>query len=561
MGRKNQSLDSLGVCRPLKRREALVLKSQSHSGTKSTLERQTNMMRIITNLFLVTAIAFSTAYLCAQEILIPDPALNAVIREALQKPVGSLTEQDMLGLTVLNAPNRNISSTVGLEAARNLNTLLLFSNHLTDFSLPTLTNLVALNLSGNALTHVDLPADLGTLRFLDVGGNQLVRLTLPRGLTNLVDLTLNGNQLTNVTLPQDMTRLTSLTLDGNPLTSLVLSEQEAGNLPEPIRTLQGLGIPVFEYPLSVKLKKQIKLEGGAFRFGITGPPGFYNVRSSSNLTSWNELDVVNNALGSVFFLDAADHPSPQVFYSAQLLQDPPAEMVFVPANTFVLGSPTNEVGHRADESPLTVVRLSRGFWISKFLVTQGNYLAVTGSNPSQFPGDLNRPVESVSWFAASNYCALLTQQDFAAGRIPAGTHYRLPTEAEWECAARAGSTTRFYYGDDPNLTNLINHAWLGANSGFTTRPVGKKLPNAWGLYDMEGNVWEWCLDWYGTYPGGVVTDPSGPISSAQGFKVVRGGAWEASELDCRSARRSIEGASPFISDYIIGFRVVLVMDL
>jgi formylglycine-generating enzyme required for sulfatase activity len=272
------------------------------------------------------------------------------------------------------------------------------------------------------------------------------------------------------------------------------------------------------------------------------------------------LDVVNNPLGSVLFLDAATNLSPQKFYSAQLLPTPPANMVFVRANTFLLGSPTNEVGREADEGPQTLVTLSHGFWIGKFEVTQAEYFAVTGDNPNSFPGDPNRPVESVSFFAASNYCVLRTAQDLATGRIPPGSHYRLPTEAEWECAARAGNTNRFYYGDDPNLTSLTEYAWFGAHNGLTTHPVGLKLPNAWGLYDMEGNVWEWCQDWYGSYPGGAVTDPQGPATNPIGWKVIRGGAWESSEFVCRSASRWFEPASPFISDFIIGFRVVLAFD-
>jgi formylglycine-generating enzyme required for sulfatase activity len=422
-----------------------------------------------------------------------------------------------------------------------------------------MTNLTGIFLRSNGLTNLTLPPDLFQLATLDILGNNLTSLNLPSGLINLVNLFLAGNQLTSLTLPPDMTRLTSLVLGlpENPLTQLVLSEPQATTLAATVADLQNQGIPVFQYPLTVQLKKQVRLEGGAFRFGITGPPGFYTVLSSTNLTDWSRMDVVNNPLGSILFLDPTAQLSPQKFYRAQPLPTPPANLVFIPANTFLLGSPTNEVGHQADESPQTIVRLSHGFWIGKYEVTQRDYLAVTGENPSGFPGDIDRPVESVSFFAASNYCVLLTRQDLAAGRIPPGTHYCLPTEAEWECAARAGNTNRFYYGDDPSLTNLTNYAWFGAHNGITTHPVGQKEPNAWGLYDMEGNVWEWCQDWYGNYLGGAVTDPQGPATNPIGNKVIRGGAWESSEFDCRSARRSIEGASPFISDFIIGFRVVL----
>lgn len=424
---------------------------------------------------------------------------------------------------------------------------------------PGLTNLTGIFLRSNGLTNLTLPSDLDQLLHLDALGNQLSSIDLPRGLNNLTNLILSGNQLTNLTLPPDMTHLTSLVLNGNPLTQLVLSEPEAASLAETVAELQRLEIPVFIYPLTLQLKKQQHLEGGAFRFAITGPPGTYIVFSSTNLVDWDELGRSVNPLGSILILDTFAQFSPRKYYRVEP-QTIPENLVFIAPNTFTMGSPNNEVGHQADEGPQTTVTLSHGFWAGKYLVTQGEYLAVTGENPSGFPGDLNRPVESVSFFAASNYCAQLTLQDLAAARIPAGTHYRLPTEAEWECAARAGTSTRFYYGDDPALSELSKYAWFGAHNGITTHPVGQKLPNAWGLYDMAGNVWEWCQDWYGTYPGGTITDPQGPATNAIGFKVIRGGAWEASEFDCRSASRWFEGASPFISDFIIGFRVVLVSD-
>jgi len=295
---------------------------------------------------------------------------------------------------------------------------------------------------------------------------------------------------------------------------------------------------------------------GSFKFAITGPPGVYTVLASTNLTTWSTVGVAPNPLGSVNFHDVTTNALPQKFYQV-MLQVPPANMVFVPPNTFTMGTPPNEVNRQADEGPQTTVTVSHGFWMGKYEVTQREYLAVTGSNPSGFPGDLNRPVESVSWLDATNYCALLTQQELAAGRIPPGSHYRLPTEAEWECAARAGTSTRFSYGDDPNFTSLTSHAWFAGNAGFGTHPVGQKTPNPWGLYDMEGNVLEWTLDWYGPYPGGSVTDPQGPASNVQGVKVIRGGAWDSFGSDCRSGRRQTEGVSPFIHDFILGFRVVL----
>jgi formylglycine-generating enzyme required for sulfatase activity len=271
------------------------------------------------------------------------------------------------------------------------------------------------------------------------------------------------------------------------------------------------------------------------------------------------LGVATNSLGSINFTDVTANLSPQKFYRA-LLQGPPTNMVFIPPNTFTMGSPTTEQDRSVNEGPQTAVTLSRGFWIGKFEVTQEEYLAIMNTNPSVVPGDLSRPVTSVSWPDATNYCATLTQRELAAGRIPAGSQYRLPTEAEWECAARAGTSTRFSYGDDPDYASLRDHAWYASNSGLTAHPVGQKLPNPWGLYDMEGNVVEWCQDWFGSLPGGVQTDPTGPASSASGRKVVRGGAFDNSEQSSRSAARLLFSAFPPLTDTDLGFRVVLVTE-
>jgi formylglycine-generating enzyme required for sulfatase activity len=283
----------------------------------------------------------------------------------------------------------------------------------------------------------------------------------------------------------------------------------------------------------------------------------YAVLGSTDLVVWSLVGPATNPLGNINFNDVTVNSSPQKFYRA-LLPGPPANMVFITPNAFTMGSPTNELDRANDEGPQTTVTLTRGFWIGQYEVTQGEYLSVTGTNPSPFPGDLSRPVTSVSWPDATNYCGKLTQQELAAGRIPAGSQYRLPTEAEWECAARAGTTTRFSYGDDPAYTSLGSHAWYAANSGFTPHSTGQKLPNPWGLYDMEGNVVEWCQDWFGLLPGGIQVDPTGPATSLSGRKVTRGGAFDNTQQSCRSAERSLFNAGPFDTDTDLGFRVVLV---
>ena len=227
------------------------------------------------------------------------------------------------------------------------------------------------------------------------------------------------------------------------------------------------------------------------------------------------------------------------------------ELVIISPGTFTLGSPTGEIGHEADESPQTVVTISSAFAIGKYEVTQAEYGNITGTNPSFFTGNSNRPVEMVCWSDATNYCALLTARDRQAGVIPATYEYRLPTEAEWEFATRAGTTTRFSFGDLE--ASLDSYGWYTNNSAATPQVVGQKLPNSAGLYDVHGNVWEWCCDYYGSYPGGSVTDPKGPSSGTK--RVLRGGSWYSSATDCRSANRYCN--SPTMRNGDVGFRVVL----
>ncbi|MBM3839834.1 MAG: formylglycine-generating enzyme family protein, partial [Verrucomicrobia bacterium] len=228
-------------------------------------------------------------------------------------------------------------------------------------------------------------------------------------------------------------------------------------------------------------------------------------------------------------------------------------LVWIPPGTFMLGSPPEEADRGLDEGPQVKATIDHGFWMGQCEVTQAQFRAVIGINPSHFTGDTNRPVEKVSWQDALEYCARLTAAEHAAGKLPEGHAYRLPTEAEWEYACRAGTTTRFSYGDDIGYSQLGSHAWFTGNSGSTTNPVGTRRPNPWGLYDMHGNVWEWCLD---HWAGGSATEGPDEGRNEQGsLRTARGGSWLYDGRFCRSANRDDYFKSSRCSD--LGFRVVL----
>jgi formylglycine-generating enzyme required for sulfatase activity len=231
------------------------------------------------------------------------------------------------------------------------------------------------------------------------------------------------------------------------------------------------------------------------------------------------------------------------------------EMVQIDGGTFTMGSPVDEQGRSNNEGPQRKVRVSP-FYIGKYPVTQAEYQELMGTNPSFFKG-INLPVEQVSWFEAVEYCNKRSEQE---GLAPAYTvngnnvswkqdanGYRLPTEAEWEYACRAGTQTPFYSG------TLVDEAgWHSGNSEGRTHPVGEKQPNPWGLYDMHGNVLEWCWDWLGNYPAEEQTDPQ--ASSSGESRVSRGGCWRFPALQPRSAFRF--GNKPFLQSHLVGFRIV-----
>jgi formylglycine-generating enzyme required for sulfatase activity len=300
---------------------------------------------------------------------------------------------------------------------------------------------------------------------------------------------------------------------------------------------------------------------------ITGTVGsVYSVEYVTDLAktnSWRCLEFLQLLTSPYLWADKSAPATGQRFYRATLFAAP-TNLVFIPPGTFRMGSPTNEVGRFDEEGPQTEVTISRGFWMGKYLVTQGDYLALMGTNPSYFTTkdsdgnpispDLSRPVESVSWSDASNYCEVLTQRERTAGRIATNSLYRLPTEGEWEYACRAWTSTRFSYGDDPGYTNLTDYAWYMDNAEGMTHPVGQKLPNPWGLYDLHGNVWQWCQDWWtGPLPGGLALDPKGRPNGD--YRVVRGGDWYVFTWNCRSAYR--RSGDPQFSPSNYGFRIVL----
>ncbi|MBM4060708.1 MAG: formylglycine-generating enzyme family protein [Planctomycetes bacterium] len=244
---------------------------------------------------------------------------------------------------------------------------------------------------------------------------------------------------------------------------------------------------------------------------------------------------------------------------------PPPNLVPIPPGTFQMGSNATTgppYYSTADERPVHQVTISRPFWIGSYEVTQSEYQAVTGTNPSYFrapawPNGPNQPVEQVTWNDAMAYCAALTAQQAALGRVPSGYQYRLPTEAEWEYCCRAGATTEYNCGptlDCPQARFRYSWPATGCSTGSTV-VVGNYAPNAWGLFDMHGNVFEWCLDaWDGSanYPPSPVVDPyvqTGP------FGLVRGGGWNSISYDCRSANR--HGVQRSSQNLDRGFRVVL----
>ncbi len=242
------------------------------------------------------------------------------------------------------------------------------------------------------------------------------------------------------------------------------------------------------------------------------------------------------------------------------------EMIWCKPGTFMMGSPEGEAGRELDDKGKKTkydetqhqVTLTKGFYLGKYEVTQAQWEKVMGTSPSKFLGD-DHPMEQVSWTDSKDFCWNLTLMERKAGRLPDGWEYTLPTEAQWEYACRAGTTTVFAFGDSlsskqANFNGTKPYGGAAPGSFLDrTSDVGSYATNPWGFHDMHGNVGEWCADWIGNYPTGSVTDPTGPASGSD--RVQRGDSWDGPGAGLRSAKRNY--ATPGNRDHFLGFRVGL----
>lgn len=317
----------------------------------------------------------------------------------------------------------------------------------------------------------------------------------------------------------------------------------------------------------------------SLRLTVDGSPGSHHTlvsrASLDEGPAWETLaNLTLDHTGTAVINLSTDSPGTRFYKRFQ-----PTGLALVAAGSFQMGSPLSEL----ERSPIEeqyLVTLTHWLWMGIHEVTQADYLSVVGSNPSFFkngvkapsPGlggavsnALHSPVEQVSWSDATNYCALLTRRELASGLIPLGYAYRLPTEAEWEYACRAGSQDSFHFGKGirQGLANfqsryeysVLEGTQVKSSNTLINRPVevGSFESNPFGLYDMHGNVSEWCSDQYDSYPQDTVVDPQGPAFGVG--RVYRGGGWDSLGSECRSASRFYFASGIRVSN--IGFRVVL----
>ena len=291
----------------------------------------------------------------------------------------------------------------------------------------------------------------------------------------------------------------------------------------------------------------------------------YQLYRSTDMEVWEELGAPFDGEGKV--LSVFQHTShfDNYFYKADViglisnankLNDISVgnlgiTMKKIQEGTFLMGSPANENSRDPDEGPQTEVTITKTYWVSSHEVTQSQFETIMSFNPSDFAGG-NNPVESVTWEEAMDFCNKLNQRYAEQNIIPEGYHFTLPSEAQWEKACRAGTESIYYFGN--SSVPLGDHSWFATNSSNRTHSVGDKLPNPAGLYDIAGNVLEWCLDsWKSSHPGERVVDYVNLTNSSN--RVIRGGGFEDGANGCRSAYRKYRSQSGRYN--FVGFRIAL----
>ena len=356
--------------------------------------------------------------------------------------------------------------------------------------------------------------------------------------------------------------VTSSEIASNTITTAQLNEQILKYLrPEITRQPQSPGL-IFSGQ-SISLNPQVQGKHLSYQWHRNGEPIAGATQAIFNITEFNDkvhdgnyTVVVSNDFGSV----TSSFITLEVSQSVHTVASIGMEMIFCPPGTFTMGSPTSEVGRRGDEIPHSVT-LTKGFYLGKYEVTQAQYQTVMNGNqnelsasPSYFEGN-NHPVEQVSWEDAQVFLTRLNEIEQIAGRLPVGCKYVLPTEAEWEYACRAGTSTAYSWGNDIN-SSRANYNWDGGendgNDSKQTVEVGQYAANPWGFFDMHGNVGEWVRDWKGGYLEGAQIDPE-RLTSFDGSRRIRGFSWRNDGADLRSASRS--NIYPSMRYNSMGFRV------
>jgi formylglycine-generating enzyme required for sulfatase activity len=285
--------------------------------------------------------------------------------------------------------------------------------------------------------------------------------------------------------------------------------------------------------------------------------GTVDVNTTGTYTlTYTVSDAAGNEVNASRVVNVAEQAST---HTADLNATVQLQMIWVEPGSFTMGSPTTEAGRGTDETEHNVT-LTSGFYLGKYEVTQAQYEAVMTGNsdglnatPSSFAGNPNRPVEQVSHYYIQKFLIRLNAQE--AGNIPAGWAYVLPTEAQWEYACRAGTTTAYSWGETIAMSNAnYNYSPNSGGPFQATRVVGQYSANPWGFFDMHGNVWEWTADWYAGYSSGAQNDPEGPATGS--YRVLRGGSWGSyTGTSLRSAYRTPPKVSSISPDPDVGFRV------